>query len=286
VALSSKQQLWKSVILDGSQIEFLDFGSGEAIVFIHGAMTEECTAVLNEPNLTTPYRLVHYHRRGYGHSTPSDKTLTIAEQAMDCLALLRRIGVVRAHFVGQSYGGTIVLQSAVTAPEIVHSVVLLEPALPSIFAAFSEFMNAVTEAIRLHQAGNSLAAIETFARAVVGDDVPPNVIESFRHRYFDSWVADADAVIRDIPALADWRFDRELAAGITQPVLNVAGSYTPPVFRRIHSTVEEWFPQAESVVVPGVSHPLLQMASAEVADRIAGFCRNHPIQKGGITRPA
>jgi pimeloyl-ACP methyl ester carboxylesterase len=147
-------------------------------------------------------------------------------------------------------------------------------------ADFPEFTNAVEEAIRLHKSGDRFATIEAFARAVLGEDAPADFIESFRKLYLDVWVADADAVVRDLPALGMWRFDREHAAVITQPVLNVTGACTPRVFRRIHSTLREWLPHAESFVVPGVSHCLLQMDSADMANRIARFCRNHPIKYG------
>ena len=51
--------------VNGAQIEFRDEGSGQAVVFVHGAIGEECTAVLADPVWTTGYRVIHYHRRGY-----------------------------------------------------------------------------------------------------------------------------------------------------------------------------------------------------------------------------
>ena len=50
----------------------------------------------------------------------------------DYTPFLQHLGIERAHFVGQSYGGAIILQVALDAPETVHSLALLEPALPSV----------------------------------------------------------------------------------------------------------------------------------------------------------
>jgi len=125
-------QVWRQMHVNGAQIEFRDEGSGQAVVFVHGAMGEECTAVLADPVWTTGYRVIHYHRRGYGNSTRPEAPVNMAQQCNDCLALRRHMGVQRTHFVGQSYGAVIILQIINDAPEVVHTAALLEPALPSV----------------------------------------------------------------------------------------------------------------------------------------------------------
>ena len=45
------------------------------------------------------------------------------------VALLRHLGIERAHVVGHSSGGVMALRLALDAPEAVHSLILLEPAL-------------------------------------------------------------------------------------------------------------------------------------------------------------
>ena len=51
--------------IDGVTLETIDKGSGEPVVLIHGAMGDECFAMLEEPALTESHRLIHYHRRGW-----------------------------------------------------------------------------------------------------------------------------------------------------------------------------------------------------------------------------
>ena len=50
-------------------------------------------------------------------------------KAADCKAVMHHLGVARAHLVGQSYGGVILLQLALDTPDAVHTLSLLEPAL-------------------------------------------------------------------------------------------------------------------------------------------------------------
>ena len=123
---------WQPVEINGVAIEIRDRGSGEPIVLVHGSMGDELAAVLTQPVLADRYRLVDYHRRGYGRSECTQMPVSIEQQSADCRAIMQHLGIERAHFVGQSYGGVIILQVARDAPEAVHTLALLEPALPSV----------------------------------------------------------------------------------------------------------------------------------------------------------
>ena len=125
--------------INGVELEILDTGSGEPVIFVHGGMGDECFAVLAEPALTNRYRLIHYHRRGFGTSEPPKTPVSISQQAADCRAVMQHLGVERAHCVGQSYGGVILMQTALDFSDAVYSLALLEPALPSVVFKSPEF---------------------------------------------------------------------------------------------------------------------------------------------------
>ena len=116
---------------DGTEVEFEIVGSasGEPVVLIHGAFLATAYAPLCAEPLLAPYKLIRYHRRGYAGSSHPSGPASIARQAADCRALLAHLGVERAHVVGHSSGGAIALRLALDFPEVVHSLVLLEPAL-------------------------------------------------------------------------------------------------------------------------------------------------------------
>jgi pimeloyl-ACP methyl ester carboxylesterase len=176
---------------------------------------------------------------------------------------------------------------AVDAPELVHSAALLEPAIPSVMADFPEFSHAFGQAFTLYQSGDKRSAMDVFAGAVVGSDVPAAMSRRFRDEYFEQWVRDADTIFQsDLPALQQWNFTAEEAGKIKQPVLNVRGSGTPPVFRQIHATLQNWMPHAERLIVAGVSHPLLQMDPKGMAERLVTFCRKHAMSLGGTATEA
>ena len=102
-----KSQHAELVTINGARLEIRERGSGEPVVFVHGMMGEECAAAVIEPALTKRYRVIDYHRRGYGRSEIPDMSVAVAQQVDDLQAILRHLGVAKAHMVGQSYGGVI-----------------------------------------------------------------------------------------------------------------------------------------------------------------------------------
>ena len=110
-------------------LEYDTRGDGEPVLFIHGAIIADSFApVMEEPTLAG-YRLIRYRRRGYGRSDAPSDPPTIEEHARDARALLDGLDADRAHVVAHSGGGPIALQLAIDSPQVVRSLVLIEPAL-------------------------------------------------------------------------------------------------------------------------------------------------------------
>jgi pimeloyl-ACP methyl ester carboxylesterase len=270
---------WKEMQLteiNGVKLEVEDRGLGEPVVFVHGAMGDECAAVLTEPALANQYRLIDYHRRGWGKSDSPSAPVSISQQAADCRALMKHLGVERAHFVGQSYGGVILLQLALDFPDAVHSVALLEPALPSVLFNSPAFGAIAAKAGSLYESGDKAGAIEVFAREVGGDNYRASFARTLPPGYLERWVADADTIFKlDMPALQFWEFTQADAARITQPVLNLTGASTTAYFREAHETVGAWLSHSENHEVPNATHCMLQTNPKTVAEFLASFFSRH-----------
>ena len=266
--------------INGTELEILDTGSGEPIMFVHGGMGDECFAVLAEPALRN-YRLIHHHRRGWGRSEAPTAPFSISQQAADCKAVLKYLGIEKAHLVGQSSGGVIVLQFALDFPEYVHTLAVLEPALSSVFARFPEFGAELGKAVSLYASGNTADAIDGFAQAVAGAHYRADFDQTLPPGHFERWVGDADTQFQyDMSATQEWTFGPEDASKITQPVINMTGADSISCFGEIYTTVQKWLPQAENFVVPGATHAMLQTNPKAVAERLANFFSKHPLQAG------
>lgn len=266
--------------INGVNLELFDSGTGEPVVFIHGGGSHEGHAVIQEPALTDRFRLVYYHRRGNGQSDPTDGPITIEQQAADCCAVLEALGIERAHFVGQSYGGTVLLQYALDYPASVQSMALLEPVLPFVIGEYPDFSGMLDEAGAMYEAGDKEGAMDTFFREVCGDDYRTRFDEHLPHGWFDRLVAETDTIFQDeSPALTSWSFSHEDASRVTQPVLAMMGSATRSYLRACHETVVSWIPESEQVVLPGATHAMLETNPRGASVHLADFISRHPIAR-------
>ena len=138
-------------MLKAEGLEYEAKGDGEPVLLIHGALIADALLPLTrEAVLADRYRLIRYRRRGHGGSDPYSGPFSLEQPGQDAQALLKHLGVERAHVIGHSGGGAIAVQLAIQAPGLVHSLVVLEPAImpAEIAPAFSENVAPVLEAYR------------------------------------------------------------------------------------------------------------------------------------------
>jgi pimeloyl-ACP methyl ester carboxylesterase len=111
----------------GGALETAVLGSGNPVVLVPTALTGDKLLPLAE-RLRSRFRVIHYHRRGYGGSSPATAPGSVAQDSADCAALLEALGVHRAHVVGASYSAAVALQPAVDHPAVVHTLTALHVA--------------------------------------------------------------------------------------------------------------------------------------------------------------
>lgn len=256
---------------------------GEPVVFIHGAFIADAfRPLLREPSLAGRYQLITYHRRGYGGSSRSPGPMSAERQAADCRALVSHLGIGRAHVVGHSFGGAIALQLALDAPEIVHSLALLEPAL-FVGASAPSYRESLARGAQRYREEGPVPVMEEFFRAR-WPGYSRATLEQVLPGAFEQAVADAPATFKLDLGLLDWTFGETEARRITQLALVVLGGESQalhPRFGETYRLLLDWLPHAEAFVVPGAAH-FLQLehpsASAALAAALAAFYGRHPLQ--------
>jgi pimeloyl-ACP methyl ester carboxylesterase len=108
---------------DGARIWYAAFGSGPAVVLLHGGLGHGGNWGYQVPALLgSGYRAVLIDSRGHGRSTRDARRFTYELMASDVLAVMDALHLGKAHLVGWSDGACIALILAMQAPARVAGV--------------------------------------------------------------------------------------------------------------------------------------------------------------------
>jgi pimeloyl-ACP methyl ester carboxylesterase len=263
--------MWRRAAFDGLEIEYQTRGAGEYVVLVHhGAGADWFAPLLEQPALSSRFCVVHYHRPGYAGSSPLAAPLTFEREALTFRGFARAIGMARAHIVGHSASGCMALQFALDAPDVVHSIAALEPALLAVPSPSD-----VPRSLELFRAGQRAEAVDTFLRATCGVDAQ-SVLERVLPGARSQALADADTFFsQELPALRQWSFGPNEAHRIQQPVLAVVGDRSDPRFRERQRLLLEWLPHVEPFTLADAGHLLHLENPAQLADALASFFVRH-----------
>lgn len=105
---------------------------GEPVVFVHGNVSSALFWQRTMLDLPERYRPVAVDLRGFGDTEPKevDARRGLADYADDVISVLDALGLQRAHLVGWSMGGGVVLEVTRAVPDRVMSVALVNPVSP------------------------------------------------------------------------------------------------------------------------------------------------------------
>jgi pimeloyl-ACP methyl ester carboxylesterase len=266
--------------LEGVELEYETRGAGEPVVLMHaGVCGDFFKPLAEEPLLADRYRLVCYHRVGYVGSSRLTGAVSIEDQAAHCHSLMRHLGIERAHIVGHSSSAMMGLQLALSAPETVQTLALLDAARPAPASELQiEFVNAVVQpALQRYGAGDKAGAVDIWMQGTCGPNYRASLQQALPDA-FDQAVADADTFFgQELPAVQQWSFTQEDATHITQPVLAVLGALSRPVFRERRELLLAWLPHVEPFVLPDATHLLHIQNPSAMAEGLTSFFARHPV---------
>lgn len=263
-----------------ASIEFSDQGDGEPVLLVHaGVFADWFPTVAADPAMNR-FRLVAPVRVGYDSTRPVPAHhLTIADHARHCAAVLDSLGIAQAHVLGHSSGSLIGLQLAVDRPDLVRSLVLVEPAAalsllpPPVAEGFSEAINAI---VTTAAAGDLDRAFDTFMRVVCAEDYRDVLLAAVGPDGLRRAERDCGFFFRDeVPAVQEWTFSATDASGIEQPVLFVQGSASSPIVHGIIAGLAETLANAKIATVDGGDHLLPLRDPSALAALAADFTSRH-----------
>ncbi len=113
---------------DPHETVFFEAGQGDPIVFVHGLGGNLTHWQFVAPPLARSHRVLGMDLPGFGESKRPDEPYSYQLMADSVLSLMDRRGVDRTFVVGHSFGGAVASRMALSHPERVRGIVLVNPA--------------------------------------------------------------------------------------------------------------------------------------------------------------
>jgi pimeloyl-ACP methyl ester carboxylesterase len=220
------------------------------------------------------FHVIWYDARGYGRSATDDVEFSNVD---DLQAVLDAFDVERACLVGNSRGGAIAFDTAVTHPDRVTGVVLLGSHVGGVDPDVPDDEAAIDAQLETLEHAGDLEALVEFELQVWGGGVgqPPDRLPAGLRDILRPLIEDAEDPrrVRGQPQPLDPPASDRLAAA-TMPVLVVAGeldfSYVEATGRHLVETL----PDARLVRMPGVAHLIAVEAPEETAALVVEHARS------------
>src|SRR5215218_9449466 len=114
----------ETVALNGADIYYVVYGSGEPVVLVHGGFAHGGVWSNQIPALVAAgYQVIVIDSRGHGHSSHGPQPLSYELMASDVLGVMDHLGIDKADLVGWSDGAIIGLELGIHHPERLNKVV-------------------------------------------------------------------------------------------------------------------------------------------------------------------
>lgn len=119
-------QRWVEV--EGAPINVIELGSGDPVLFIHGLGGSWPNWLEQLPVICAGWRAIAIDLPGFGESPMPKAPISIPNYARIVGGVMDALGIGSAAIVGNSMGGEISLELALSAPERVRRMLLVSPA--------------------------------------------------------------------------------------------------------------------------------------------------------------
>ena len=116
---------------NGTTITYIDEGSGDPVVFIHGGLADLRTWAALQPYIADKRRFIALNLRYFGEGEWADDgaLFTADTHIADVAGFIRALDVGPVDIVGWSFGGDIAVGVALAHPQLIRTLIVFEPTL-------------------------------------------------------------------------------------------------------------------------------------------------------------
>lgn len=238
---------------DGTPIAIFEAGAGPPLILVHGTTGDHTTFRVVGPTLAARHAVFAIDRRGRGSSGDTEP-YSIEREFEDVATVAETLaaeGGSAVDIVGHSYGGRSALGAALLSDRIRRVVCYEGAPTPS---GVSYHPPGIEARLReLLDRGDRDQALATFMTDVVG--MPAGDLAAYRtNPVWPARAAAAGTILRELEAEADPAASLDRLGDVRQPVLQVLGGDSLPVFREATVALDDRLADGRVVVIPGARH--------------------------------
>ncbi len=226
-------------------------GDGPAVVLLHGLFGNADTLGGIGRYLAGDWSVHALDLPGHGESFV-DAPLTFSNMANAVAETLAAQEIDKAHFVGHSLGGKVVMQLAALYPEKLRSACILDIA-PVDYGHGHQDVFAAVNSVELEQFDSRGAVSDAMAKHITDTGVRQFILTNLRRdengQYY--WRIDFDALQRDYEHLS---VAPVLGARFEKPVLVLRGSESSYVLAEHETAFRQRFADCQFKSIDGASH--------------------------------
>jgi 3-oxoadipate enol-lactonase len=243
--------------------------SKDSVLLLHGLGACGESWALQFPALEAEgYSILAPDARGFGQSSYPGGSTTIAEMSADFAAFLDRLKTGPVHVVGISMGGTHALQLAISHPDLVRKLVLVNTFSRLRPSKLNEWFYFAFRFLLVHIVG-----LNAQARAVAQRIFPHPDQEVYRQALVEQILqADPSGYRASMRALASFNANPYLA-DIHCPTLVVTSTDDTTVNPLIQTKLAQGIPNARQVFIPHAGHAVIVDQSEKFNEILLAFLR-------------
>jgi 3-oxoadipate enol-lactonase len=256
---------------DGGSLWYEVGGDGPAVVLLHAGLWDARAWDRQIDPFTTRFRVLRYDLRGYGRSSRLMPG-AVYSNVRDAVAVMDDADIERAALVGNSMGGSIALDLALTFPERVAALVLAAPALGGLEptaeedAWFEEHLALAGEALEAGdlERARRLQIEGVWAPLGIDDPDGATILGLAMDNLHELTMDESGAEQLDPPAAG-----RLHEIGV--PTLILPADHDPPFLRRASEVIAAGVAGARVARIADVDHAIAIRATEAFNEIVLGF---------------
>ncbi len=242
-------------------------GAGPALLLLHGLFGSGNNWKRHARELAERYRVLLPDLRNHGRS-PHAPSMDYRVMTDDLIGLFDAEAIDKVAVVGHSMGGKVAMALALTRPERVAALIVVDIAP----VTYGRHLHGYIEAMRhmnLVGIGSRAEADQALASAVPEPMVRQFLLTNLeRHTEHYHWRIPLDILADQMPLLEGFP---ELTPSFAGPTLFIHGGRSPYVGEAHREIIRRLFPQAELACIPEAGHWLHVEAPEQFAELLEDF---------------